>query len=122
MAIRGIQLVGLLVSSAALIGILLLRRSNRLTSRSYVFWVSFWTMFTIVDIFPSMTGYITPYFDLGRNMYTITAISVMTLFIFVFGLFSYINEINWKINEMVRDNAIYGWRLNHQKAWVKDEG
>ena len=68
-----------------------------------------------------MTGYITPYFDLGRNMYTLTAISVMALFILVFGLFSYINELHWKINEMVRDNAIVDWRTNHQKAWTRDE-
>ena len=121
MAVRGIQIIGLLVSTASLIGILLLRRGNRLTSRSYVFWVCFWTVFTIVDIFPSMTGYITPYFDLGRNMYTLTAISVMTLFIFVFGLFSYINELHWKINEMVRDNALVDWRTNHQEEWTRDE-
>jgi len=75
-----------------------------------MFWVGFWITFVVIDVFPSLTSYITPYFDLGTNMYTLTAFSIMSLFVITFSLFSYISDLNYKINKMAREQALLGWR------------
>ena len=109
---RGIQIFGLIISMISFSIVYWLRKQNRLTGRSYIFWVSFWLLFVIIDVFPSLTSYITPYFDLGTNMYTLVASSIMILFIMVFSLFSYIYDLNYKIERLVRDQALANWKNN----------
>jgi len=64
----------------------------------------------IIDVFPSLTSYITPYFDLGTNMYTLVAFSIMILFVMVFSLFSHIYDLNYKVDKLVRDQALSNWK------------
>ena len=64
----------------------------------------------IIDVFPSLTSYVTPYFDLGTNMYTLVAFSIMTLFVMVFSLFSNIYDLNYKMDRLVRDQALSNWK------------
>ncbi len=107
---RGIQIFGLIISMISFSIVYWLRKQNRLTGRSYIFWVNFWLLFVIIDVFPSLTSYITPYFDLGTNMYTLVASSIMILFVMVFSLFSYIYDLNYKIERLVRDQALSNWK------------
>lgn len=113
MAVRGIQVLGLFLAAIILLGLYIIRRIGRLKSRSFIFWVSFWSLFVIVDIYPSLTGYFTPYFDLGKNMYTLTAISIMVLFVFVFVISSYLSDLNYKLNKLIREQAITEWRRQY---------
>jgi len=66
----------------------------------------------IVDVFPSLTSYITPYFDLGTNMFTLFAFSIMGLFVMVFSLYSYLSDLNYKVNRLVRKQALLDWKTN----------
>ena len=109
---RGIQVVGLGVALVAFIMTYLLRRKDRLTSRAFLFWVGFWFTFVIVDVFPSLVSYITPYFDLGTNMFTLFAFSIMGLFVMVFSLYSYLSDLNYKVNRLVRKQALLDWKTN----------
>ena len=109
---RGIQVVGLGVTLVAFILTYLLRRKDRLTSKAFLFWVGFWFTFVIVDIFPSLVSYITPYFDLGTNMFTLFAFSIMGLFVMVFSLYSYLSDLNYKVNRLVRKQALLDWKTN----------
>jgi|GEM_PF-3810494 len=109
---RGIQVVGLGVALIAFILTYLLRRKDRLTSRAFLFWVGFWFTFVIVDVFPSLVSYITPYFDLGTNMFTLFAFSIMGLFVMVFSLYSYLSNLNYKVNRLVRKQALLDWKTN----------
>ena len=109
---RGIQVFGLIISMISFSIVYWLRKQNRLSGRSYIFWVCFWLLFVIIDVFPSLTSYITPYFDLGTNMYTLVASSIMILFVMVFSLFSYLYDLNYKIDRLVRDQALSNWKNN----------
>ena len=109
---RGIQVVGLGVALVAFIMTYLLRLKDRLTSRAFLFWVGFWFTFVIVDVFPSLVSYITPYFDLGTNMFTLFAFSIMGLFVMVFSLYSYLSDLNYKVNRLVRKQALLDWKTN----------
>jgi hypothetical protein len=66
----------------------------------------------IVDVFPSLVSYITPYFDLGTNMFTLFAFSIMGLFVMVFSLYSYLSDLNYKVNRLVRKQALLDWKTN----------
>lgn len=107
---RGIQVVGLIISMISFSVVYWLRKKDRLSGRSYIFWVCFWLLFVIIDVFPSLTSYVTPYFDLGTNMYTLVAFSIMTLFVMVFSLFSNIYDLNYKMDRLVRDQALSNWK------------
>jgi len=109
---RGIQVVGLGVALVAFILTYLLRRKDRLTSRAFLFWVGFWLTFVIVDVFPSLVSYVTPYFDLGTNMFTLFAFSIMGLFMMVFNIYSYLSDLNYKVNRLVRRQALLDWKTN----------
>ena len=52
MAVRGIQIVGLVVTFASLVGVLITKKKSSLKSFLYIFWVSCWTLFTLIDMFP----------------------------------------------------------------------
>jgi len=43
-------------------------------------------------------------------MYTLVASSIMILFVMVFSLFSYIYDLNYKIDRLVRDQALSNWK------------
>jgi len=45
-------------------------------------------------------------------MYTLVASSIMILFVMVFSLFSYIYDLNYKIDRLVRDQALLNWKNN----------
>jgi len=110
--LRGIQVVGLLVAFFALIFIFYARRKGRLNSRFFLFWVVFWVIFTILDLFPSLASYFVPMLSLETNMYVLTAASILTLFVLVFALYSFLSDLNQKVNILIREHAILSNRLN----------
>lgn len=118
---RGIQVVGLLVSMCAFVAIHFLRRKNRLNSRSFFFWVGFWSIFIVIDVYPSLTSFITPFFTLGTNMYTLTALSILILFVLVFSFYSYLSDLNWKVNQIVREQALLDWKTNNLVARLGEQ-
>jgi len=112
MFLRGIQVVGLLVAFSAFLFIFYARRKGRLNSRFFLFWVMFWGMFVVLDLFPSLAGYFVPMLSLESNMYVLTAASILTLFILVFALYSFLSDLNQKVNVLIREHAILSNKLD----------
>ena len=112
MIFRGIQIVGLLVAVSALAFIFYARRKGRLNGRFFLFWVLFWGIFVVLDVYPSLAAYFAPLLDLGSNMFVLTAGSVLTLFVLVFGLYSFLSDLNRKVNTLVRSHAILDSKLS----------
>ena len=104
--IRGIQIVGLLVALATITFVLVARRKGRINGRSFVFWILFWFFFIVLDLYPSMVAYVSPVLTLEPNMYALTAGSVLTLFVLVFVLYSFLSDLNRKVAELTRQHAI----------------
>ena len=104
----------LIVAFGAFTAAYFLRKKGRLNSRSFLFWVGFWLIFVVIDTVPSLTGYIRPYFTLGTNMYTLTAISIQVLFVFVFYLFTFLSDINLKLTNIIRLQALNEWKASSQ--------
>jgi|Deesub1362A_J573_1020465.scaffolds.fasta_scaffold23454_2 hypothetical protein len=104
--LRGIQILGLLIALSALMFVLTARRRKRLNSRSFLFWMLFWGIFIILDLYPSLASYLAPALTLESNMFVLTAGSVLTLFVFVFVLYSFLSDLNQKVTKLVREQAI----------------
>ena len=119
MIIRGIQLVGLVVALFAFIFLIYARKQGRLDSKSTLFWVLFWSLFIILDMFPSIVSYLQPILSLESNMYILTISSVLTLFVIVFTLYSQLSEQSTKINILIREQAILNRKLT-KKMMIKD--
>lgn len=111
---RGIQIVGLLVALGAIAFVIMARRRGRLDARSFLFWVLFWVFFVILDLYPSVVAYVAPVLALESNMYVLTAGSVLTLFVLVFVLYSFLSDLNQKVTKLVREQAI----LEHKVAKI----
>lgn len=119
--IRGIQIVGLFVALAALIFILFARRKGRINCRSLVFWFLFWTLFIVLDLYPSMVAHIAPVLALGSNMFILTAGSVLTLFVLVFVLYSFLSDLNQKVTRLVREQAILDRKVVKMLEVMRDD-
>lgn len=109
--LRGIQIIGLLIAFLALTFIIIARRRKRLNTRFFFFWILFWGMFLMLDLYPSIVAYLAPILTLPLNMYILTAGSVLTLFILVFALYSFLSDINQKVTTLVREQAILNSKL-----------
>jgi len=112
MFLRGIQIIGLLVAFSVLLFIFYARRKGRLNSRSFLFWITFWGIFLVLDLFPSLVSYFIPVLSLETNMYILTAGSILMLFVLVFALYSFLSDLNQKVNTLVREQAIISYKLN----------
>ena len=106
MNLRGIQIVGLLIALAAVAFVLFARKRGRTSGRSCLFWILFWGVFIVLDLYPSVVTSLTPTLDFGPNMYVLTAGSILTLFVLVFLLYSFLSNLNQKVTQMVREHAI----------------
>ena len=106
MDLRGIQIVGLLVALAAVAFVILARKKGRISGRSFLFWLLFWGVFMVLDLYPSVVASLALTLDFGPNMYILTAGSVLTLFVLVFLLYSFLSSLNQKVTQMVREHAI----------------
>lgn len=104
--IRGIQIIGLLVALATVISVMIIRRKGRISGRSFVFWVLFWVLFIVLDLYPSVVAYVAPVLALESNMFILTVGSVLTLFVLVFVLYSFLSDLNQKVTKMIREQAI----------------
>jgi len=104
--IRGIQIVGLILAFGALIFVFVARRKGRVNARHFLFWVVFWSLFAVLDLYPSVVAYLVPVLSLEPNMYILTAGSILTLFVFVFVLYSFLSDLNQKVAKLVRELAI----------------
>lgn len=104
--IRGIQIVGLLVALAAIGSVVLAKKKGRMNSRFFLFWMGFWAIFVIFDIYPSVVGYVSPILDLGSNMFILTAGAVLTLFVLVFILYCFLSDLSQKVTKLVREQAM----------------
>lgn len=111
MILRGIQIVGLIIAFLSFIFIFYARKVGRLDSRSVLFWVLFWGIFVILDLYPSLARYFGPILSLQSNMYVLTAGSILTLFILVFTLYSNLSDLKIKVNVLIREQAILGGKL-----------
>lgn len=109
--IRGIQIVGLLVALVAIAFVVLAKKKGRMNSRFFLFWMGFWVIFIILDIYPSVVGYVSPILDLESNMFILTAGAVLTLFVLVFILYSYLSDLNQKVTKLVREQAMLDLRV-----------
>ncbi len=118
--IRGIQIVGLLVALVAFASIMIARRKGRINARSSVFWILFWNIFLALDLYPSLVAYFAPVLALESNMYILTAGSILTLFVLVFVLYSYLSDLNRKVVELTRQHAIVDNRIRKMEAVNND--
>lgn len=122
MILRGIQIVGLIIALFSFIFIFYARKLGRLDSRSVLFWILFWGIFVILDLYPSLARYLSPILSLQSNMYVLTAGSVLTLFILVFAMYSNISDLKVKVNVLIREQAILGGKLaNLIDMYEKDD-
>ena len=106
MVIRGIQIVGFLVALTAVAFVIFARKKGRINGRSFLFWILFWSIFIVLDLYPSMVAFVAPTLDLGSNMFILTAGSVLTLFVLVFLLYSFLSDLNQRVTKLVREHAI----------------
>lgn len=119
--IRGIQIIGLLLASVAVAFVFYARKKERISYRFFVFWIIFWGLFLVFDLYPSMVAYVAPALALGPNMYILTAGSVLTLFVLVFMLYSYLSDLNRKVVELTRQYAIIGNRVRKMLEVMNDD-
>ena len=106
MIIRGIQIVGFLVALAAVAFVIFARTKGRINGRSFLFWILFWGIFIVLDLYPSVVASVSPALDFGPNMYILTAGSVLTLFVLVSLLYAFLSNLNQKVTKLVREHAI----------------
>lgn len=104
--IRGIQIVGLLVALIVVGFVVFARRRGRINGRFFLFWLAFWSIFIVLDVFPSVVAFVSPILDLGSNMYVLTAGAVLTLFVLVFVLYSFLSDLNQKVTKLAREQAL----------------
>ena len=109
--IRGIQILGLFVALVVFVFIIIAKRRGRIGGRFFLFWMLFWGLFTFLDLFPSVVVYVLPVLDLQTNMYALTAGSILTLFVLVFVLYSFLTDLNRKVAELTRQQAIVDNRV-----------
>ena len=109
--IRGIQIVGLVIALSILAFILYARSKDRLNNRGFSFWIIFWAIFIFIDLFPSIAAYVSPALTLESTMYVLTAGSVLTLFVLVFVMYSFLSDLNHKVNGLIREQAILGNKI-----------
>ena len=121
MIFRGIQIVGFLVALTAVTFVIFARKKGRINGRSFLFWVLFWGIFVVLDLYPSMVAFVAPTLDLGSNMYVLTAGSVLTLFVLVFLLYSYLSDLNQRVTRLVREHAILHSRVIKMLEAVNDD-
>ena len=104
--IRGIQIVGLLVALAFIGFVVVARRRGRINGRFFLFWLAFWSIFIVLDVYPSVAGYLSPMLNLEGNMFVLTVGAVLTLFVLVFVLYSFLSDLNRKVTKIVREQAM----------------
>lgn len=109
--LRGIQILGLLIALIALTFILSAQKRKRLNTRSFLFWILFWGIFIVLDLYPSLVAYFAPALALESNMFILTASSILTLFVLVFALYSFLSDLNQKVITMIREQAIANHKL-----------
>lgn len=120
--IRGIQIAGLLVALAAVTFVLVARRKGRISTRSFIFWILFWVLFTLFDLYPSTVAYVAPVVALESNMYILTAGSALTLFVLVFVLYSYLSDLNQRVTKLIREHAFLDSRVDKMLQVVNSNG
>ena len=121
MIVRGIQIVGLFVALAAVTFVVFARKKGRINGRSFLFWVVFWGIFVVLDLYPSMVAVVAPALALGSNMYVLTAGSVLTLFVLVFLLYSFLSNLNQRVTKLVREHAILHSKVIKMLEAMNDE-
>lgn len=121
MIIRGIQIVGLLVALAAVTFVVFARKKGRINGRSFLFWVLFWGIFTVLDLYPSVVAFVAPALALESNMYILTAGSVLTLFVLVSVLYSFLADLNQRLAKLVREHAILHSKVTKMMEAMNDD-
>jgi len=111
-----IQILGLVIALLAFTLVLIARKKKRLNSRFLLFWVLFWSVFIVFDLYPSIAASFSPGFTLELSAYVWVAGSALTVFVLVFALFSFLFDLNQKVTTLIREQAVLNGKLQMARA------
>lgn len=101
-----IQLIGVLISLAAIHLTYLYYKRASFSKRELLFWLFIWLAFIFVVIFPHSVQPISGYLGLQRPMDLIMIVAFIILFVLTFHNYIVIHRLEKKIEKLVRDRAL----------------
>ena len=82
-------------------------QSKNISLISLLFWIFIWLAVLLVVWFPQITGYIASFLHIQRGIDSVVYLAIVVLFYLVFRLLLHIDQLEKKIEVLVREIALH---------------
>jgi hypothetical protein len=104
--VKGIQVLGVLVSVYLIGQTLMQYRKKNYGARRAAFWLSLWVLIGVLFAFPSLTILVLPILTTQDAMMTTWVIGLIVVFVLVFHAYQQVTCVERKLTELVQNLAI----------------
>jgi hypothetical protein len=104
--IRGIQLLGMLVSIYLIIQTLIQFKKGNYGVKRTAFWLSLWTLMAVLFAFPSLTILALPFLAMEDSMLTVLVVGVIVSYVLVYQAYQQAAKTERKLTELAQNMAI----------------
>jgi len=103
---KGIQILGILISVYLMIQTLIQYRKKSYSLRKTISWIILWTLMGIIFTYPSLVGLVLPIFTMQDAMLATTVMGLIVVYVLVYHTYQQTTEIEKKLTELVQNIAI----------------
>ena len=107
--IKGIQVLGMLVSVYLIIQTVVQYRRGNYGVKRTAFWLSLWMLMGILFAFPSLTILVLPIFTMGDAMLMVVVIGLIIAYVLVYQMYQQAVKTERKLTEIAQNIAIHNY-------------